>query len=60
MNDKVSLYDLAMEMSKNMRHSTPEENKKINEYIMSISTPTGFNIFDLYKDKENTDDEQPK
>lgn len=48
MSDKVNLYDLAMEMAEGMRHSTPEDQKAVSDYIKSVSTPTGFNVFSLY------------
>lgn len=33
----------------NMREATHEENESINNYIKSISKPTGVNIYDLMK-----------
>ena len=36
-----------------MRDPTPEEWDHINNYIESISRPTGINIFDLMDEYEN-------
>lgn len=33
----------------NMREATHEENESINNYIKSISKPTGVNFYDLIK-----------
>ena len=35
-----------------MRDTTPEEQQSIDEYIKSISIPTGVNLFDLLEDNE--------
>lgn len=44
-----------------MRDLTPEESKAHNEYISSISKPTGINIWDLVDDVEDDIDFiQPK
>lgn len=37
-----------------MRDATPEEQENIDNYLKSISTPTGVNFFDLLNnEKEN-------
>ena len=36
-----------------MRSPTPEEWDSVNNYIKSISRPTGINIFDLMDEYEN-------
>ena len=44
-----------------MRDLTPEESKAHSEYISSISTPTGINIWDLVDDiEDDIDFIQPK
>ena len=35
------------QLTKNMRDTTPEENKGMQEYLSKISKPTGINIYDL-------------
>ena len=35
-----------------MRDATPKEQQNIDEYIKSISIPTGVNLFDLLEDNE--------
>ena len=37
-----------------MRDPTPEECDSVNNYIESISHPTGINIFDLMDEYEKT------
>lgn len=46
------MIEEAEEIFGNMRDATPEEQQNIDEYIKSISTPTGVNLFDLLEDDE--------
>lgn len=43
----MSILEEAKELFGEMRDATPEEQKRINDYIKDISIPTGINIFDL-------------
>lgn len=43
---------LAEELFGEMRPTTPEEQKIVNDYIKSISVSTGINIWDLYEQKD--------
>ena len=38
-----------------MRDLTPEERDSINNYIESISHPTGVNIFDIINEEQRED-----
>lgn len=49
----MSIVDEAKELFGEMRDATSEERESIDDYIKSISTPTGVNIFDLMKDEED-------
>lgn len=42
----------AEELFGEMRHTTPEEQKIVNDYIKSISVSTGINIWDLYEQED--------
>ena len=46
------MIEEAEELFGNMRDATPEEQQRINEYIKSISIPTGVNLFDLLENNE--------
>lgn len=48
----MNLIEEAKELFGEMRDATPEEQQSINEYIKSISIPTGVNLFDLLEDNE--------
>ena len=42
-----NINELAQELFGEMRDLTEEERKSYNEYLKSISIPTGVNIWDL-------------
>ena len=46
------MIEEAEELFGKMRDTTPEEQQNIDEYIKSISIPTGVNLFDLLEDNE--------
>ena len=46
------MIEEAEELFGKMRDATPEEQQNIDEYIKSISIPTGVNLFDLLEDNE--------
>lgn len=50
MDDFDKIFD---EWLSSMRDPTPEEWDSVNNYIESISRPTGINIFDLIDEYEN-------
>ena len=49
----MSLIKEAEDLFGNMRDTTPEEQKCIDNHIKNISVPTGVNIFDLIKDEDD-------
>lgn len=49
---EISHYKEVDEWIGSMRDPTPEERDSINNYIESISQPTGVNIFDLMDEYE--------
>lgn len=56
MNEDIKMDDfdkMFEEWLGSMRDPTPEEWDSINNYIESISYPTGVNIFDLMDEYEN-------
>ena len=46
------MIEEAEELFGEMREATPEEQQSIDNYLKSISTPTGVNLFDLLEDNE--------
>lgn len=46
------IIEEAEELFGEMREATPEEQQSIDNYLKSISTPTGVNLFDLLEDNE--------
>ena len=54
----MKAVELAKELFGEMRDLTPEERKIVNDYIESISEPTGISIWDLYKREDGEKDEQ--
>ena len=46
------MIEEAEELFGKMRDATPEEQQNIDEYIKSISMPTGVNLFDLLDNEE--------
>lgn len=46
------MIEEAEELFGEMREATPEEQQSIDNYLKSISTPTGVNLFDLLEDDE--------
>ena len=48
----MKINELAKELFGEMRDLTEEEQKSYNEYLKSISKPTGINFWDLYEEQE--------
>lgn len=48
----MNIYELAEELFGEMRDLTKEERESYNNYIESISEPTGINIWELLEDDE--------
>lgn len=46
------IYQMIVNFIEEMRDATPEEIEHINNYIDSISIPTGINFFDIYEREE--------
>lgn len=46
------MHDKFLNFTVNMRPATPGELQSIKESLNKISTPTGINFWDLYKDKK--------
>lgn len=53
----MNIIEEAKELFGEMRDITPEEQKRINNYIRDISIPTGVNVFYLVNNKEPMVDE---
>lgn len=51
----MNIYDLAKELFGEMRNLTKEEREDYNNYIQSISIPTGINVWDLIEGDNNDD-----
>jgi hypothetical protein len=51
----MNIYELAKELFGEMRDLTEEERENYNNYIKSISTPTGINFWDLIEGDNNDD-----
>lgn len=51
----MSLIKEAEDLFGNMRDTTPEEQKCIDNHIKNISVPTGVNIFDLLDSNEEAE-----
>lgn len=49
----MNIYELAQELFGEMRDLTEEERKSYNEYLKSISEPTGINFWDLLENEQN-------
>ena len=51
----MKLIEDSKELFGEMRDATSEEQECINNHVKNISTPTGFNIFDLLKEGEQNE-----
>ena len=49
----MNIYELAEELFGEMRDLTEEERESYNEYLKSISKPTGINFWDYFKDEKD-------